>query len=99
MHARFLRDRSSGDGLCEKTDFQLFTSLQLRRVTRSDVGIPLHCRDKCVPSYTTGSLPPANLEYYENDQRDHKDHYEKAGIKTRAENVAYQLATGQREQH
>ena len=87
---------------------QIFSRLILYKgvdETGVDMGRPLPCGHKWVPTYTM-TLKPAwlvslasDFNDYERDDCNYKNYQNKGSIKTRAENITHQFTTGQGEQH
>jgi hypothetical protein len=96
--SRCLKGENSSQGII-KNRFSAFYFFAERIRPCRGLGSPLPCKCKCVPTYPQQVLPSAYFGHDKNDSGDHKDHHEKAGIKTRTKNITYQFATGQREQH
>jgi hypothetical protein len=65
------------------------------------MGRPLPPIRNWVATYTSRRkiLPPPPLQHYENNDRNDEEYQKKAGVKTCAENISRQLATGQCEHH
>jgi hypothetical protein len=65
------------------------------------MGIPLPCVWLWVPTYTTGSasIAPSEPGDYKDNDSDDNYHEREAGVKSGAENVTDQFATGHGEEH
>lgn len=82
----------------KKQIVSLLFPLQGNNSGRTAMGYLLPWQRNCVASYTTG-LPLPDLRYDKNKNSNYKNDHKKAGIETRAENVAHDFTARKREHH